>query len=352
VPESLQFRLLQTTRELEEFSPQWDELWRIDGNATPFQSPAWLLPWWHCFTQELRALVISRSGELVAFLPFYLCHNAPGASQLLLLGVGTTDYLDGLFAPVCTTQDVASGLRFLGATEGWDMLCASQLRPHSLLAKALESVSGAAQFEGESCSQAPAARLQEMPLKVRRNVRTYRNRAMRLGRLELAQADSTNWSAAFDDLVRLHSARWQCRGEPGVFADERVVQWHRAALPILEDRGMLRLLSLRVNGETVAVLYALVDPPWRRQRTAYLYLSAYALEFAELSPGTLLLAMAIDRAAEEGVKTVDMLRGDELYKQFWHPERTGTLGFSLKKSTDNEAQAASDSTPEAARPAA
>lgn len=352
MPDSLQFRLLQTTRQLEEFSPQWEELWRIDANATPFQSPAWLLPWWHCFAQELHALTISRNGALLAFLPFYLCHEAHGASQLLLLGVGTTDYLDGLFAPACTTEQVAAGLRFLSGGGGWETLCASQLRPRTLLAQALESISGAAQFEGESCSRMPAARLQEMPLKVRRNVRMYRNRAMRLGRLELEQADRTNWRAAFDDLVRLHGARWQCRGEPGVFADERVAQWHAEALPTLEDRGMLRLHSLRVNGETAAVLYALTDPPWRPQRTAYFYLSAYAPEFAELSPGTLLLAMAIDRAAEEGVKTIDMLRGDELYKQFWHPERRRTVGFSLLRFAGNAARTVSEFAPETARPAA
>ncbi len=352
MPESLQFRLLQTTKELEEFSPQWEELWRIDANATTFQSPAWLLPWWHCFAQDLRALAISRNGALLAFLPLYLCHDGYGASQLLLLGVGTTDYLDGLFAPACTTENVAAGLRFVCAGGGWETFCASQLRPHSLLAKALESISGTAQFEGESCSQAPAVCFAEMPLKVRRNVRTYRNRAMRLGVLELAQADSANWRVAFDDLVRLHSARWQCRGEPGVFADERVVQWHREALPILKDRGLLRLHSLRVKGETAAVLYALVDPPWRPQRTAYFYLSAYAPEFAALSPGTLLLAMAIDRAAEEGVKTVDMLRGDELYKQFWHPEQTRTVGFSLQKSAGSASLEVSGSTPETVRPAA
>jgi len=183
-------------------------------------------------------------------------------------------------------------------------------------------------------------------------VRTYRNRATRQGTLELAQADSSNWRGAFDDLVRLHSARWESRGEPGVFADARVVQWHREALPILEDRGMLRFRSLRVNGETAAVLYALVDPPWWPQRTSYFYLSAHAPEFAALSPGTLLLAMAIDRAAAEGVKTIDMLRGDEFYKQFWHPERKQTVGFSLRRSAGNAVQAASASKPETTQPAA
>lgn len=352
MPDSLQFRLLQTTLELEAFSPQWQELWRSDANATPFQSPAWLLPWWHCFAQDLRALAVSRHGVLLAFLPFYICHDPHGVSQLLLLGVGTTDYLDGVFAPACTPEDVAAGLQFLCAGEGWDTFCASQLRPQSLLAQAFQSISGTVQIDGESCVQAPAVHFAEMPLKVRRNLRTYRNRAMRQGTLELAQADSTNWRDAYNDLVRLHSARWKSRGEPGVFADVRVIQWHCEALPMLDRFGLLRLNRLRLNGNTAAVLYSLVDPPTRPRRTAYFYLSAYAPEFAELSPGTLLLAMAIDRAAEEGVNTIDMLRGDEFYKQFWHPERTGTLGFSLQKTAGNQAQTASGSAPEMARPAA
>jgi len=43
---------------------------------------------------------------------------------------------------------------------------------------------------------------------------------------------------------------------------------------------------------------------------------------SDLRPGTVLIALATEHAAREGVRTIDMLRGDEGYKKFWHMERT------------------------------
>ena len=83
----------------------------------------------------------------------------------------------------------------------------------------------------------------------------------------------------------------------------------------------------------LGVLYSLIDPPARARRTQYFYLTAYAQEHAELRPGTLLLALAIEAAAREGVHTVDMLRGDEAYKQMWHLQRVPTCGVALRPET-------------------
>jgi hypothetical protein len=43
--------------------PEWRALWRRCPAATPFQSPAWLLPWWrHLGGGELLAIAV-RDGE-------------------------------------------------------------------------------------------------------------------------------------------------------------------------------------------------------------------------------------------------------------------------------------------------
>ena len=41
--------------------------------------------------------------------------------------------------------------------------------------------------------------------------------------------------------------------------------------------------------------------------------------------------MAIEQAAAEGTRTIDMLRGGEVYKQFWHVEPVATFGFALRR---------------------
>jgi CelD/BcsL family acetyltransferase involved in cellulose biosynthesis len=177
----------------------------------------------------------------------------------------------------------------------------------------------------------PAVRTAQLPVKIRRNAMYYRNRALRLGKLELVFANLSNWQAALDALERLHTERWESCGEPGVFADPRVGAWHREAIPGLQQCGALRLSTLRLNDETLGVLYSLVDPPARRHRTQYVYLPGHSIEHAELRPGTLLLASAIDHASNEGVEIIDMLRGHEAYKNIWHVRPVNTYGFDLHR---------------------
>jgi CelD/BcsL family acetyltransferase involved in cellulose biosynthesis len=140
------------------------------------------------------------------------------------------------------------------------------------------------------------------------------------------QADRSNWAEFFDDLKRLHTSRWNARGEEGVLTDDRAVRWHREAIPLLLEAELLRLMALRLDGKTVAVLYSLIDNErgLERPRVQYFYITAYSPEHADLRPGTLLIAYAVEHAAQDGVATIDMLRGDEGYKQIWHMEKHPT----------------------------
>jgi CelD/BcsL family acetyltransferase involved in cellulose biosynthesis len=334
MPERYESYLLRTTRELERFQPLWKALWREDQNATPFQSPEWLLPWWHLFGEhDHRVIVISRQGKPISFLPFYIHHNHTlQEHQLLLIGAGTSDYLDGVFSPDCGPEQIWMTFDALKSEGGWDVLYANQLRRQSMLFKALSQANGweVQGFSGEPCSRMPAAPIENLPVKIRRNAMYYRNRAMRLGALELVVADARNCLDAFNTLVRLHTNRWQSCGEPGVLADSRVLACHREAIPLLEREGMLRLYSLLLNGEVLGVAYALVDPADRPERTLYVYLTAYSVERADLRPGTILLALLTEHAYREGITTIDMLRGNEGYKKLWHVQSQPTFGFAYR----------------------
>jgi CelD/BcsL family acetyltransferase involved in cellulose biosynthesis len=333
MPEPLEIHVLRCTHELHDIAPQWTLLWGADPQSTPFQSPEWLLPWWRQFGQpELRAVTISNRGGLIGLLPFYIYREpVSGQRQMLLVGAGTSDYLDGIFSPECTVLAVRAALETLTQTDGWDTLIASQLRPQSKLFRGLSALSGTQPFEAEYCGAMPALPVQQLPLKIRRNAMYYRNRAQRLGALDFMIADQSNWPMLFAELQQLHTECWQARGEPGVLADPRVLEWHRDAMPGLLASGILRLCALRLNGQTLGLLYSLLDAPTRHVRTQYFYLTAYSIKNAELRPGTLLLAFAIEHAAQEGIQRIDMLRGDEAYKRIWHLEPTPTFGFLLNR---------------------
>jgi CelD/BcsL family acetyltransferase involved in cellulose biosynthesis len=338
--DALRIEFLRTTAELEGFAAGWRALWEADPQATPFQHPAWLAPWWRQFAQpELRAVVLSRRSQPIGLLPLYIYPDpASGERKLLPLGVGTSDYLDGVFHPECTAGDIRRAVHALAEEDGWDALDVPQLRAGSRLGAALGGIQGAQPFTATPCWRMPAVPISELPTKLRRNVMYYRNRAARLGTLSLEFADSATLPAMFDDLVRLHTERWHQAGEPGAFADPRMVAWHREAVPQLHAGGLLRLCALLRNGEVLASMYALADPASRpgsqqpaepHERAQYVYILAYSTEHAEIGPGTVLLGMAMEHAAQEGIGTIDMLRGDEGYKRLWHMTPTATEGYRL-----------------------
>lgn len=335
-------RVIQDLEELKAAAPAWRALWLADPHAKPFQSPEWLLPWARQFvTSDLRTVMIYDRGALVAVLPFYRYLEPQSREhQLLFLGAGTSDYLDGTYSTDCTAEHIQAGIGQLCRGDDWDALCAFQLTDRSKMRNALESLPlpGLQQIPAESCFRIPAVPLANLPRSIRDQAKYYRRYAMRQGRLELAVADESNWPKAFEVLERLHTSRWQKSGQQGLLADPRVIAWHREALPLLARGGLLRLFTLSLDGNAVAALYSLVDPPGRAQRSQYLYLSAFSVQYAELRPGTLLTAMAVEHAAQEGLQIVDFLRGEEPYKKLWHPQKTPTYGFvmrNLRRSSSN-----------------
>ena len=335
----LQIDILRSTAELEALVPEWTELWHAAEEAKPFQHPAWLVPWWHHFGQpDLRVVTLREPGSrrLVGLLPLYLYREpSSGERQLLLLGAGTSDYLDCVALAECSPGDLAAALRLAVDEDDWDAAYLTQLVPESPMVRAIEQLGSVAveSFAGEPTSHCPAVPISELPGKVRKEVLFCRNAAIAHGRLELTVATGATLALAFDHLVTTHTERWQQRAEPGVLADVAVLRWHREALPLLEEAGLLALLTLRLGDQPLATMYSLVDPPSRARRTQYLYLMGFDLRHEELQPGRLLTAYTMDRAACEGIATINMLRGEETYKRFWHVTPVATRGFALRRSS-------------------
>src|SRR5512137_3199517 len=81
---------------LREIASEWDYLCRRCPTATPFQSPAWLIPWYeHLGGGEMRVLAFWIGGELAGIAPLEERYQET-TPRLTLAGEGITDYLDVL----------------------------------------------------------------------------------------------------------------------------------------------------------------------------------------------------------------------------------------------------------------
>lgn len=321
---------LTTTEALQHIRPEWSQLCDEDPRTTPFRSPEWLIPWWrHIGEGRLHALSVrapragSGPGRLIGILPLYV-YTQPGAGrrELLPVGVATTDYLDVTLRPGCEKAALCAAFESLGADSAdWDACDLQQLCPDSpLLSAGAPRTWQSTVTPGESTFVLPLPdRVEDLsrtlPAGMFQNVRYYRRRAARAGSIRYQCAGPADAFEFLEALLSLHAARWRTRGEAGVLADEHVIRAHREALPGLLAAGVLRLHALRLDGRIIAVLYGLTDR--RMHPRFYYYLGGFDPVCERLSPGTLLIAHAMEQAIQESCGEFDFLRGNESYKRLW-----------------------------------
>jgi CelD/BcsL family acetyltransferase involved in cellulose biosynthesis len=320
--------LIETDAALAALRPEWEALWRraqaIPGGPTPFQSPAWLLPWWGAFGTGMPRVAIQRggNGELLGLLPLYLL-DEDGTRKLLPMGVGITDYADALLhpeAPPDTASALLSTALQSATRDGAEVCDLPDLPPGAALRNAVPPTGWREEgWAGEPC---PVLTLPDtvealrgpIPANTLRKLRMSRHRADRAGGWSATVAGPDDILPAWHALVAMHRARWTRRGEEGgVLADPRVLAFHEAALPQLQAAGALRLHVLRLGDEIAAVYHSLVAGPDR----LLFYLSGFDEARAFESPGTILLGHAIDIAVAEGRREIHFLRGGEAYKYAW-----------------------------------
>ncbi len=312
---------LTSAAQLDEFWPDWDALWRRQQATTPFQSPAWLRPWWLSFgTDEPRIVLLHGGNALRAALPLYRFER-----KLLPIGIGTTDYIDALCDGDRSAQDSLLGT----ALRDSDVIrCDIPDLPEGALLRSARSPRGWIRetWPGPPC---PVLSLQPepaIPSSMRRDIRQARHRAKRAGGFSVRRATSATCEATLDTLIRFHTARWRARGTPGVLSDARTQQFLRRAAVALQRSGLLRLETLLIADVPAAAIFALVH-----RQALYFYLGGFDPEKSFHSPSLLLMAHMIEEAACESRIEAHFLRGGERYKYAWGARDRHNLGLSFSR---------------------
>jgi len=314
--------LVESTARLETLVPEWAALWQRVPETTPFQSPAWLVPWWRHFGPgQLSTIALWRKGRLAALLPLYR-DAAARDGTLRLLGGGNTDYLDILAVPGCAAE---LGPVLIGAPAEVGAPDEDLLLERLPAWSPLRGVEGdfVHAREDEPC---PVLALPHESRSCWKNAGYLRRRLARMGGLAIRRVGRDELPAAIDSLAALHASRWAVRGSPGIFADPINAGFLREAFAALLDAGVLRLHLLHLEGEVVAAHLGMVA-----KGRAYYYIAGFDPAVARLSPGSALLAHAIEDAEREGARAFDFLRGAEAYKYHWGAEDQWTQRVVWKR---------------------
>lgn len=313
----LELEVINSLSRLHDIRREWSRLEASLPDLTPFQTPEWLLTWWHHFGGgELQVYAFRAAGRLVAIVPAFL-HHWEGRRQLTLIGSGISDYLDPLIAAGEQERVVRCLREHLQSQPAWDICIWQDLSADTPLAALGHEARMSAQCElDQPCSaicidQAFADYWAARPSGLRRNERRYRSKAEQLAPLVIT-VNRSNDKECVDALVRLHSARWREQGEPGMIAANRSANFLRDIAQEFALREMLLLFSLRFQGEIAAVILGF---PYRN--VIYAYLSAFDPSYGALGFGRLLLFEALQYAFKGGYSSWNFLRGSEAYKFDW-----------------------------------
>lgn len=297
---------------LRALAPMLDDLFRRAPDASPFQSPHWLVPWVEHLGggAALRWLVIVRGGRAIASVPLMM-HEDGGTRTLRWVGSGITDRQNLVIDPDqrgVALPRVRRALAELAAEV--DAIELDELPDPSR--EPWATLDGARLERGSVCPvlalQSPLHELEaSLPRWLRRNLRQTERRLLQLGRVEwrLARAGDSDLLETF---LELHAARWRAQAQPGVLADPSVRAFHHAAAPHLITRGLLELEVGFLDARPLVASYVL------RRTHAHLYLFGFDPAWPRLSLGSLAIWRSIARAARGGLTRYDFLRGCEPYK--------------------------------------
>jgi CelD/BcsL family acetyltransferase involved in cellulose biosynthesis len=308
----LRTEIIRDPGALEDLEPCWWRLWSRSVAATPFQSPAWLIPWWQTFAPgDLAAIAVWSGDDLAGLAPLYLERHVRGP-RLLPIGISLSDYLDILCVPDLKAE-AGAAIADAALSLEWSQWILPDL-PADAVSLSLELPNAEEHLSmAHACPVLPLDRgrtlASTVPARRRRQLRRAEKAARRRGAVVVSRCESDP-GMFVDKLIGLHGARWADRGG-GVLSD-LAVGFHRRALPRLAQSGLARCLTIEIGDAAVGAYYG-----FHHRDRAYAYLGGFDPAFAAESPGAILIGHAISMAEREGGREFDFLRGREAYKYGW-----------------------------------
>jgi CelD/BcsL family acetyltransferase involved in cellulose biosynthesis len=307
----LTLEIIEDFRRLVEIEPEWSSFVQRIDSSTPFQLPDWLLTWWRHFgSGQLHVLVFRNADRIAGIVPCFL-HEWNSRRQMTLIGSGISDYLEPPIAKEYCSAIVDQVQTHLQADRNWDICDWQDLSldtPLKRLASRIVDDTGSyvipltGSFEQflRACSK-----------DLRRNVRRYRHKAEARGSLEF-EIFTEATVEVMQALIRLHTARWQKHGQPGMIEANRTADFLQDVGCNFARKGMLRIFSLRFEKGIAAVILA-----FEYANRLFCYLSAFDPQYEALGLGRILIHDSVHYSFERGYEAWDFLRGDEPYKKWW-----------------------------------
>ena len=321
--------VLEQRAQLAQLRQEWERLLDRTDVASPFLTPDWQLAWLEIYGTRHRPFVLEarRRGELVGLWPLALRRRGP-FRVLEPIGSGRSDWLDIPVLASIRAATLGAFCRLLAEQRrNWDLLDLRDILAESPTIPALEACIKHEPLSLRRCSRTvspylPIEGTWDGYLSSRSaNFRSSLRRRLRKahetrGGLAIARLEAPELGPIIEALAAVEQRSWKAREGTRKLTTAAGREFYRRFCTAFAARNFLRIWTATLEGAMVAYLVLFVH-----RGKCYYYNGAYAEDAADLSPGTLLHAAAIEDAFRAGLREYDFLSGDEPYKDRWSAQR-------------------------------
>jgi len=337
------------TGRLKSLAKRWNHLLSESESNNIFLTWEWVFHWWQVYGngKELHVLAVKDlHEEIVAIAPFYVrakkFFSGLSVHEVRFLGTGedvSPDYLDFIIRKGFEHEAIHALVGYLAVKNGWDIIHLTDMLSTSITAKAIREVATDIGLKVEKSQRAicPYIRLrpdwEEYIGSLSKNMRSNIKRRMR--NLEkdfktryFVWQDMEGLAFVMEKLASLHNKRWEEKGGEHGFSSKQYKAFHQAVSKEFALKGWLQLSCLELNDEIVAILY-----DYRYGDKIYYYQGGFDPSLYKYSLGLVLRAYVIQKAIEDGIKEIDLLKGAYEHKYKWTQYDRQTINLTIGKNT-------------------
>jgi len=300
---------------------EWNALAARSETNTIFQTFEWHASWWKVFGGDAQPLLLlAESGrQLVGIAPLMVSEpRLLGRKRRVVefIGVGSSDYCDFITDPTrCEVLPLMLNW-LLENGHQWDVL---QLSDVPNTSSTLSTLAG---FFNEHRRPLDMRLLYEAPTRLfgdpeqdqqlvrKKSLRRHYNYFQRSGQLEFKHCDTVEEIMGYLDLFfEQHIQRWALTDAPSLFLDERQRDFYREVVCALAPTGWLLFSVVLFNQTPLAFHFG-----FEYGDRIMWYKPTFNVDYADHSPGEVLIKYLLEYALDQGVAEFDFTIGEEAFK--------------------------------------
>jgi CelD/BcsL family acetyltransferase involved in cellulose biosynthesis len=310
-----------------DLAPEWNALLEKTATHVPFMRYEYLNLWWETRgggewpDAELALVTAKRDGQLIGAAPLFYTPDWQGRPALLLVGsIEISDYLDLLVQPIDLAEFLKVLLPFLKEADlpNWDALDFYNILSDS---PSIPAIAAAVEELGWTCRSEKLQHSPYIPLpgdwdaylanvdkkqrhEIRRKLRRAENSLVPVEWHIVETADR------LDEHINDFMALMRMDADKASFLTPAMEEHMRKTAHFAAAVDSLNLAFLEIDGKKAAgyLSFDFLNRLW-------VYNSGINWkDYAEYSPGWVLLAYLLQWANEQGYEAFDFMRGDEEYK--------------------------------------